>query len=144
MSVRVATLLDVPRIVEMGSDFLRESEYRSVFLENPSQIQTLATQLIIGEHGMVFLLERADRVVGMIALVAYDHFISGQRVVGEVVYWVEVSARGLGLRLLRAAEKWAKKKGAVLIQMISPSARTDALYMRLGYAPIERTFQRAL
>ncbi len=143
MSVRQATLLDVPRIVEMGTEFLRESDYRLTYLENPAQIDTLARHVISGS-GVVFLLEKADRVVGMIALIAYDHFISGQRVVGEVVYWVESSARGLGLRLLRAAEAWAKAQGAVFIQMISPSQRTDALYARCGYQPIERTFQRAL
>lgn len=144
MSVRTADLSDVQRIVEMGTEFLRESRYRSAFLENPAQIETLARQIIGSEHGVVLLLEKADRVVGMIAVIAYDHFISGQRVVGEVVYWVEAAARGLGLRLLKAAEAWAKTEGAVLMQMISPEPRVDALYQRLGYAPIERIFQRAL
>lgn len=144
MSIRRASLADVPRIVEMGVEFLRESEYRSAFLENPAQIETLARQIITSDHGIVLLVEKAERVVGMIAMIAYDHFISGQRVAGEVVYWVESSARGLGLRLLRAAEAWAKTEGAVFMQMISPSARVDVFYTRLGFAPIERTFQRAL
>ncbi len=143
-SVRAATLLDVPRIVEMGAEFLRDSDYRATYIENPQQVDALARHIITSEHGVVFLVERASRVVGMIALIAYDHFISGQRVVGEVVYWVEAASRGLGLRLLRQAEAWAKAEHAVTIQMISPSPRVDALYTRLGYAPVERTFQRAL
>lgn len=144
MTIRPAVTEDVPRIVEMGLTFLRESSYRSIFLENAQQVATLAERLIGSENGDVLLIERGDSIVGMIGLLAFEHFISGQRAASEVVYWVDPSSRGCGVRLLRAAEAWAKAHGALMMQMISPSERVDTLYERLGYVPVERIFQRAL
>ena len=63
---------------------------------------------------------------------------------GEVVYWVDEDARGAGVRLLKAAEAWGRAHGAAFMQMISPNPRVDTFYERMGYAPVERTFQRAL
>lgn len=143
-SIYQATVSDIPRIVAMGTDFLRSSDYRHTYLESPAHIAALAQRLIESPEGDVLLLVVADRIVGMIGIMAYDHFISGQRTAGEVVYWVDPSARGNGLRLLRAAEQWARTQGAEVMQMISPTPRVDELYQRLGYMPIERTFQRTL
>lgn len=142
--IRPATSEDIPRIVAMGLTFLRASSYRSIFLENAEQIAALATRLIGSPDGDVLLVERDAQVVGMIGMVVFDHFISGQRTASEVVYWVDEAARGAGVRLLRAAEQWAKTHDAVLMQMISPEPRVDLLYQRLGYAQIERIFQRTL
>lgn len=143
MTIRCATTADVPRIVEMGATFLRESSY-AMFLKNADQLTALAHKLIAGDQSAFLLIEKGDRIVGMLGIVAYDHFVSGDRTAGEVVYWVETAARGCGVRLLRAAEAWARAHGAVLMQMVSPTPRVDQLYARLGYAPIERVFQRAL
>lgn len=142
--IRPATEADVPDIVAMGLAFLRESSYHATFAENAEQMAATARRLIASADGDLLLLERRGIVLGMLGLIAYDHFISAQRVAGEVVFWVDATARGNGVALLRAAERWAVAHGAVSMQMISPSARVDALYQRLGYAPIERTFQRAL
>ncbi len=142
--VRVATADDLPRIVSMGQHFLRSSRYAELFDENPAQMRALALRLIDGPANALLVLERGDLLMGMIGLVAYDHFISGTRIAGEVFYWVEPEARGSGLRLLRAAEPWAREQGARSLQMISPDDRTDRLYQRLGYLPVERTFQRSV
>lgn len=144
MTIRPAVIADVPRIVEMGLTFLRESSYRSVFLENAQQVAALAERLIGSENGDVLLVQDRETIVGMIGMIAFEHFISGQRTASEVVYWVDASSRGCGVRLLRAAEAWAKAHGATLMQMISPTERVDTLYARLGYAPVERIFQRSL
>ena len=145
MTTRLATLADVARIVEMGRRFLGDSSYAHVYLENVEQLSALAFRVINSADGDVLLaLDATDHIVGMIAMIAFDHFISGQRAAGEVVYWVEPDARGCGVRLLKAAESWAKAHGAVQMQMVSPTERVDRLYERLGYQPVERIFQRAL
>lgn len=141
--IREATLADIPALTRMGLAFLRTSGYRSFVRENPAQIAVLAERLITTQ-GVVLLAERHGVAVGMIGLVAGPHFISGDLFVGEVIYWIEPTARGLGVRLLRAAERWAAAYGALTMQMISPNARVDALYERFGYQPVERTFQRTV
>lgn len=145
MTIRHATTEDIPRIIEMGLAFLRSSPYAVFMRENPQRIQELATELIASPDGAVLLLARDDgSVCGMLALVAFNHFLSSDRFAGEVVYWVDPDARGAGVRLLRKAEAWARERGAGALQMISPNPRVDALYDRLGYVPTERSFYRRL
>ncbi len=102
---------------------------------------------------VTFLLENPDAAIflsgngtptGMIAMLAYDHPFSGERIAFEVVWWVDPEARGDGLRLLRAAEEWARDQGIKKMQMIAPNERVGVLYQRLGYLPVETSFQRSL
>lgn len=143
-TIREATAADLPRILEMGRDFLRASLYRDFFAENPDQMTTLAMRLMREPMSAILLALHDDRPVGMLGLVCYRHFISDEPIAGEVFYWVDAAARGIGVRLLRAAERWAHDHGATAMQMIAPDPRAEQLYSALGYRPVERTFQRSL
>jgi GNAT superfamily N-acetyltransferase len=93
----------------------------------------------------VILVSGSDATItGMIAMLAYDHPFSGERMAFEVVWWVEPEARGDGVRLLRAAEDWAMEQGIGKMQMVAPNERVGALYERLGYLPVETSYQRSL
>ncbi len=147
MIIRPAVLEDVPRLVELGCAFLRTSPYRLTFAENPEQMAALATLLITGASSVVLVAAHADDLLGMIGLTAVPHFLSGEMMAGEVFFFIDEGARGsLGVRLLRAAERWALGRGAVAMQMIAPvhSPRVEAFYTALAYEPIERTFLRGL
>jgi GNAT superfamily N-acetyltransferase len=144
MTIRPAVLEDVPALVEMGMQFLRSSGYGYLYAENEPQMEALARHLIEGPSSDFLVVECGSGLVGMIGLTAQPHFISGRLIAGEVVYWVEEGARGAGVRLLKAAEQWARDHGAEWMQMVSPTPRVDAFYTRLGYVPVERTFQKAL
>ena len=39
-------------------------------------------------------------IVGMLGFIIHDHFISGEKVAGEVFWWMEPEHRGDGLKLL--------------------------------------------
>jgi RimJ/RimL family protein N-acetyltransferase len=144
-AIREATEADVPRIVEMGLAFLRGSPYRKHIPENAEQLEALARRVIDSESSAFLVLERDGAPVGMMGLMAYDHFMSGEHGAVELVYWIDPSARGSdGVRLLKAGEAWASSQGAQWLQMISPDARVDQFYERLGYQLVERCFQRPL
>lgn len=143
-TIREATADDLPRVVEMGRDFLQASTYRTLYAENTTQMGLLAMRLILDPQSAILLAMHDDRAVGMIGLIAYRHFISDEPIAGEVFYWVDEGSRGAGVRLLRAAERWAREHGALAIQMIAPDDRAERLYTALGYQPVERTFQRSL
>lgn len=143
--MRPATLADVPALVALGAEFIQTTGYRSVLSENPRQMRALAEQLIAGGSSVIFVIEHAGRLLGMIGLVAYPHHISGERMCGEVFLFVAPDARGrTGPQLIRAAEHWAREQGAGRLELVAPTARVETLYQRLGYEPIERTYQRAL
>lgn len=141
--IRNANQIDIPRIIEMGHQFIVTSEYLCHVGENHEQISALALKLITDDNGALLVAtDRGDRVVGMIGMLAFSHHISGELIAGEIIWWVEPEHRGLGLKLFRAAEKWAIGHGVKRIQMIAPNDGVGKIYARMGYTPIEVAYQR--
>ena len=143
--IRHAVEQDLPRIVEMGRRFLRESPYHDHFLENPTAMEQLVRRLMLGPGGFLVAFKEG-KLVGMLGYVIHDHFISGERVAGEVVWWIEPEARGgrLAIQLIYQAEREARAAGAVSIQMIAPNLRVTEMYARMGYEKVETTCQKRL
>lgn len=141
--IRPATHADIPTLVAMGRQFREQTAYRDLIAEAPEQMANLCRLLIDGA-GAILVLETDGFVVGMIGLHCAPHFFSGEPVAGEVFWWVDPEHRGGGLRLLKAAEQWAREQGATVLQMIAPDGRVEQLYERLGYRAIERTYYRKL
>lgn len=141
MTVRLATLVDVDPIVAMGAHFIAQI-YPSEITYNPTQIAKLARQLIESPDGAIYLADVRGLVVGMIALHAYQHPMSGERMATEVCWWVEPRHRGIGVRLYRLAEAWSREQGATVFQMIAPSPDVARFYERVGFKAIETTYQK--
>jgi GNAT superfamily N-acetyltransferase len=140
--IRPATKADIPRMVEMGEHFRKESSYNDYLAKNPEKMATLAQTLIDADG--VLLAERDGNVVGMIGYILHDHFISGEKFAGEVFWWVEPQYRGEGIKLMREAEKRARLAGAKHMQMIAPNEKVALVYERLDYEFVEATYQRSL
>ncbi len=145
MTIRDAVIGDVPRIVEMGQHFLRASSYADQITENPTQFGKMATTCIDSPDGVVLLAEgRGGDVVGMIGLLIFAHHLSGQRTAGEICWWVEPTARGTGVQLLKAAEAWAVAHHAETLQMVAPTAQVATIYERYGYRLSEVAYLKVL
>ena len=145
MRIREATAEDVDRLVEMGCAFLEASAYAGRIRKNPAQMAALIEQLIGMETGAVLVAERHAEPVGMIGLIVYPHSISGDLTGAELFWWVNPEARGrTGIALLRAAERWAKDRGAQQMLMIAPNKDVEQLYAALQYTPLEVTYERTL
>jgi len=142
--IRPATLADVPAMVDMGGRFLASTVYRDLMAHSPEQLNVLATMFVSDADKVALLAVEAERVTGMLLALLHTHFVSGERMAGEVAWWVEPDARGTGLRLLRAAEKWARENGAVKFQMIAPSPDVERIYQARHYAKVETTYQLTL
>jgi GNAT superfamily N-acetyltransferase len=141
--VRDATVDDVPRIVEMALRFIRSSVYAGLLAENPEQIARCAHLMIGGEQFALFVAEKAGEVVGMAGFIVHEHLFSAEPIADELFWWVDPEARGrAGLLLLRRAEEWAQERGAKAVQMIAPTVDVERFYERVGYVPIERSFQK--
>jgi GNAT superfamily N-acetyltransferase len=140
--IRAATSADVPRVVEMGLRFRRETNYQRHIAENPAALANMAALLV--NAGGLLVSERERRIVGMIGFYLFPHFLSGEQIAGEVCWWVEPEFRGEGIKLLRAAETAARAAGAVRMQMIAPTNQVATIYQRCGYEFIEAAYQRTL
>ena len=144
VTIRAATVDDVPAVVRMGLRFRQDTVYRSRVAENQTQMTALAHRLVDDEAGLLLVVDRNGAVVGMIGAMAFPHHISGQPTVGELFFWVEPEHRGCGVRLLKRAEQWARDRGATSMQMIAPTPDVERLYQRLGYTALEVTYEKPL
>jgi N-acetylglutamate synthase-like GNAT family acetyltransferase len=145
MKIRVATLADVPRMLEMGARFLEGSRYRRFLNLNPQQQTQLVTELVQQDTANVFIAEQDATVVGMFGLTLSTNPFDGVRTAMEMFWWVEPHHRGsTGLRLLRTAEAWAKAAGAERLYMVVPTSDVGSLLKRLGYVYVESIYQRLL
>jgi GNAT superfamily N-acetyltransferase len=140
--IRTATADDVPRIVEMGLRFRRETKYANHIGDNAEQLAALTGKVI--SEGIALVSEDAGRVCGMIGILLFPHFISGELIAAEVAWWVEPEHRGAGIKLVREAERKARERGAKRMQMIAPSDQVGSVYKRLGYSYVEAAYDKVL
>lgn len=96
----------------------------------------------------VLLLDVDGTVYGLAALVSFFYFHQGKRIARLSSLVVNDIARGQGLgrRLLRAAEAWAKERGCQQIELTSSSKRerAHAFYLREGYVQSSYRFVRVV
>jgi GNAT superfamily N-acetyltransferase len=128
----------------MAERFITETEYKDVLKLSPENLERSVTYFLGNPDVAVFVSGRHDSPTGMIIMLGYEHPFTGERIASEMVWWVNPESRGDGIRLLKAAEGWAKEQGIPKISMIAPSARVGALYERLGYKAVETAYQKGL
>ncbi len=142
--IRPATHRDIPRLVELGVRFMRESGYAKHLAINEDAQANLAADLIEAPHGLVLVDEQDGDITGMIGVIATLHPHSGDSVMSELFWYVLPRARGGGVRLLLAAEDWARANGISKSLVVSPKQSVSDLYRRLGYTRLEEQFIKAL
>lgn len=129
----------------MGLRFIDETSYAGKIGKDRETIRDLLTRLMSSAHAMLAVSCGHDGTLnGMIGAFVFYHPISGEKVAGEMFWWMEPEARGQGVRLYRYMEQWAKAMGAVKLQMVAPTAKVGDFYRRLGFYEVETTFQRDL
>lgn len=143
MILRLATADDVDALVAMGERFL-ESVYARKIHANADSLRAFSLGLIASPDAMVYVAESHSRVIGMMGMMRYVHPMSGELTASEVMWWMDPDRRGYGVRLFRVGEAWAHGSGATVIQMIAPSPEVERFYERVGYEPVERTYQRRI
>lgn len=142
--IRVATDLDIPRIVEMGSRSLREGPYNDMIDDNPEASALLAINVLKSQNGTILVSEEDGKLVGLLAFFLYPHYFDGKPTGSELMWWVEPEYRKsfTAVALLRAAEAMARKDGAVRMQFTAPTEAVAQAYASLGYRAIEVSYQK--
>lgn len=143
MTIREAVADDIDVLVTMSARFLT-LVYAGKIPVHADVLRAVSLRLMTSPDAVVYVAEHDGAVIGMMGLMRYRHPMSGEATVSEVAWWMNPDARGAGVRLFRAGEQWAKACGASLIQMIAPSPEVERFYVRAGYEPVERIYQRRL
>lgn len=156
MTIREATLDDIPRIVELARHFLQATPYGALLDARPEVITQTATLLVEG-HGVILVVDMdvgqgdgaRQEVVGFLALYVGPHPFSGAIVGDELAWWMEPAHRRgrTGYYLLRAGEAWARQHAVSVLKVVSPAASAPGLgtlYERLGYVLVESVYQKTI
>lgn len=141
--MKLATFDDWEDFLEMGHEFYTQSGYSDMGDFNETLLLEVFEKLIANES-----LIMGDG--GMIGWLVFPVFMTGRMVAQELFWWVDQDKRktGLGLKLLKAAEKKAKEQGAQHMLMLCldrlDGEKVAKLYGAMGYESREQTFMRAL
>ncbi len=131
--IRRATVADLPRIMDLGADFLAYSPHRDIELDRDA-FAAFSTGLI--EKGVIFLSDE-----GMIGGFLSPAYFNPAYVMAVELFWWAAS-EGTSLRL--AFEGWAKDSGArriVFTGLVDDRERgIRRVFSRAGYAPVEMSF----
>lgn len=133
MSVRKATLEDIPRCIEYAKTFHAASPHSKTSFSEEKTRETL--QMLIENPDGILLVGREGFIGGMIAEMMFNY----ERIAYEMFWW----AKSGGMDLVKAFERVAELNGAVPMMACledASAARMAKLYARRGYIPTERYF----
>lgn len=144
--IRRATLLDVPRIVELGA--LMHAESRYTMLRYDAEKMARATALIVNApDGLALVAVKEGRIVGAFMGVAEEHFFSRDKFAFDLATYIEPAHRGgfLAVALLRGFVRWARARGIACINAgIASGINHDVserLYERVGFVRIGTAYE---
>ena len=146
--IREAKQEDIPRIVEIGREFLLSGPYKEIIEDNPEAASQLAERLMsLPESARVLVSYDEGKVTGVLAFIVYPHFYSGVTT-GQEICWIVDPAHRQSLDsicLLRAAQRMAREMGAKYMQFSAPEGtNVGKLYELSGYSVIETGYQKRL
>lgn len=151
MTIREATVDDVPRIAEMAKRFLDTTGYGAIVPNVKRASLAGAAEAIIRHGGVILLAQKGPpelrHTVGFCALMQATHVLTGEDYADEVALWVEPEHRKgtVGGRLLLAAEAWTRQKSIPCLKMVAPvGSRLHQHYQHRGYVPVETSYQKRL
>jgi len=141
MTIREATAVDVPALLALGERFHAEV-YAGVIPWRADLWEQQGRGLIENPSGVILVSEDERGIAGMLGLLSITHPMTGEATIAELFWFVDAAIRGtVGLRLLRAGQRWATQQQAVKMLMIAPNDTVSALYERLGYRLVERSYE---
>src|SRR3972149_4409509 len=116
MGLRVATIEDLPIILNLAMKFAKSSPYSEYV--NEDKIKKIAEGFLSSEHQDKIILLYDD--IGMIVGLVSPFMFGNNRVATELAWWIEPNERGkkAGKELLDAFEFWAKKVGCSIVTMM--------------------------
>lgn len=139
--IREATIEDIPAIMEMGKRFADEAGVTAQVGWEEESVEALLRHLIADPDGILLVADK-----GMIGGLVITHVFNSATRIFQEMFWRSEGAEGI--KLLRAAEKAAKERGASRVLMLSTQEmdpeRTGRLYGRLGFDVGETIYTKAI
>lgn len=140
--LRIATIEDLPLVIDMIMKFASSSPYKGYVEEE--KIKTMATHFLNApKEDMIILLSGTDGIlVGMATEFPYGYV----KAATELAWWVSPNKRGqkAGGELLAAFEFWAKQIGCSIVTVSCLDDKIAKHYENLGYTLQERAYLKEI
>lgn len=141
--MKIATIEDLPEVLEMSMKFLSKSGYEKY--SDEGQIRNLIETVVTGaQNQMIILLQPG---VGFIAGQVSPFVFGPNLIASEIAWWVNEDKRksGAGVELMDAFEYWAKNvAGCTMITLTSLDPKVGKIYEKKGYKLHERAYMKEL
>ena len=143
---REATAADLPWLLAMARKIHAGSGYGEwAAFDGPSMLATLEAMIASDTAALLVI---GDPPEGVLAIEARPASFNADALLAqESFWWMEPGARGQGRKLLEAAEAWARKRGAVVMDVSFAAGfdpRLKSFYERSGYRAAEYHFAKGL
>lgn len=140
--VRLATVADIPQIVEMGSRFYLKS--RRAARADYDPVSAGAGARFVLDNGYIYAAECNGQLVGMLGMIVAPFLMNmSLRTATETMWWVEPDSRGAGAILLRKTIREARERGCAWLSMStlhdSPPEAAEIL-IAFGFRHEESTY----
>ncbi len=142
MTTRLATVADIPFLLDIGERFFAYSPYQGLAKYDPETVGTFLKWMMDSSDACV--IRHDTGAIG--GLLTPIYFSKDTKVATELFWWADSN----GAALSKAFEAWGKDVGATVITMAClngpgiNSAAFDRLYRMGGYRKIETAYMRAL
>lgn len=145
VSVRPATVADIPEMVAMGRALHDESPRYARLGFDQEKVEQLIRSMVVGTlvtdpTGGALVAEKGGKLVGMIGGFIASPFFSRDKFASDYTFYVRPEQRRRGraaIALMRAFEAWAAEQGAVDIlpgiSTMIDAESTVSFYEKLGY-----------
>lgn len=148
MTIRFATLQDIPALVEVGSRMHALTRFRSQPYIAQKVAQAFSDIIMRGQGKYAFFVaaNAEQRVVGALIGVVEQQIFSHSLTASVMHFDVLPEARmdGYGLRLLKGFEKWATNRNAVEVAFSVNSdteiEKLERFALKMGYSKVGANF----
>ena len=103
-----------------------------------------ADEALVVTNPEVSSVRDSDRIIGMLGAFGTLSPYSAEPVAMELFWYVEPESRGGGVRMMRAAEQWAREIGATKFISVSHTKKVTKFLRRAGYDDMETHLIRNL
>lgn len=145
MTIRAATLDDVPVMVELGRRMHEESSYRTMTY---SAERVAETAKLLVEHGFALVAEKNGEVIGGMMGDVITPWYTTERMGTDYALYIAPEHRNglLALKLVKRFEEWCVSMGATRIRpgVSTGSISAGKIYRALGYQPVGECFMKEM
>ena len=148
-SLRLATLNDVPALLELGKDLYKDSPFASMKFDFSKVKEQLEAAIMMPDQWLVLVSHDEGKPVGCLVAYVFHPLYSKDKIACEVLWHLlpEYRKGRRGVDMMTAFEYWAKLLGCTVCQygwMSSSPPRMEELYLKRGLKMVEKVYFKEL